>query len=102
MLVIQEDRLPGIIARTHLTLLLLVAIVAVSICVQFLVMNNGVGIDDGVRDKIFYPFFTTKTVGKGTGLGLTISYGVVQNHGGEILAESRKGHGSTFRIKLPI
>jgi len=41
-------------------------------------------------------------VGEGTGLGLAISYGIVQNHGGEIIAESGKGNGSTFRIRLPM
>ncbi|MFZ5995960.1 MAG: ATP-binding protein [Nitrospirota bacterium] len=69
---------------------------------EIAISDNGVGIEEGVRDKIFYPFFTTKTVGEGTGLGLAISYGIVQNHGGEILAESRKGHGSTFRVRLPL
>ncbi len=66
------------------------------------ISDNGIGIDDDVRKKMFYPFFTTKVVGEGTGLGLAISYGIVQNHGGEIIAESRKEHGSTFRIRLPI
>ncbi|OGR00725.1 MAG: hypothetical protein A2511_14005 [Deltaproteobacteria bacterium RIFOXYD12_FULL_50_9] len=66
------------------------------------ISDNGIGIDDEIKGKIFYPFFTTKAVGEGTGLGLAISYGIVQNHGGEIIAESRKGHGSTFRIRLPL
>jgi len=66
------------------------------------ISDNGIGIKDEIKDKIFYPFFTTKTVGEGTGLGLAISYGIVQNHGGEIIAESGKEHGSTFRIRLPL
>ncbi|MBI5204076.1 MAG: HAMP domain-containing protein [Nitrospirae bacterium] len=66
------------------------------------ISDNGIGIEDAVKDKIFYPFFTTKAVGEGTGLGLAISYGIVQNHGGEIIAESGKEHGSTFRIRLPL
>jgi two-component system NtrC family sensor kinase len=66
------------------------------------ISDTGAGIDDEIKDKIFYPFFTTKAVGEGTGLGLAISYGIVQNHGGELLAESRKGQGSTFRIRLPL
>ena len=66
------------------------------------ISDNGIGIEDEIKDKIFYPFFTTKAVGEGTGLGLAISYGIVQNHGGEILAESGKEHGSTFRIRLPL
>jgi signal transduction histidine kinase len=66
------------------------------------ISDNGIGIEDEIKDKIFYPFFTTKAVGEGTGLGLAISYGIVQNHGGEIIAESGKEHGSTFRIRLPL
>lgn len=66
------------------------------------ISDTGVGIDDKIKDKIFYPFFTTKAVGEGTGLGLAISYGIVQNHGGELLAESRKGQGSTFTVRLPL
>lgn len=66
------------------------------------ISDNGIGIKDEIKDKIFYPFFTTKAVGEGTGLGLAISYGIVQNHGGEIIAESGKGNGSTFRIRLPM
>jgi len=68
--------------------------------------DNCIGIKDEIKDKIFYLFFTTKAVGEGTGLGLalnhTIIIGIVQNHGGEIIAESGKEHGSTFRIKLPL
>ncbi len=66
------------------------------------ISDSGKGIDEGIRDKIFYPFFTTKAVGEGTGLGLAISYGIIQNHGGEIVAECSKGNGSTFRIRLPM
>ncbi|MBI5633825.1 MAG: HAMP domain-containing protein [Nitrospirae bacterium] len=66
------------------------------------ISDNGIGIADEIKDKIFYPFFTTKAVGEGTGLGLAISYGIVQNHGGEIFAESGKEQGSTFRIRLPM
>ena len=69
---------------------------------EICISDNGIGIEDGIKDKIFYPFFTTKAVGEGTGLGLAISYGIVQNHGGEIIAESGKGNGSTFRIRLPM
>lgn len=70
--------------------------------VEVAVSDTGCGIDDDIKTKIFYPFFTTKAVGEGTGLGLAISYGIVQNHGGEILVQSRKGQGSTFRIRLPM
>lgn len=70
--------------------------------VEIAVSDTGCGMDDGIKDKIFYPFFTTKRVGEGTGLGLAISYSIIQNHGGEIIVESQKGHGSTFMIRLPI
>ncbi|MEW6108795.1 MAG: ATP-binding protein [Nitrospirota bacterium] len=69
--------------------------------IEISISDNGIGIEDEIKDKIFYPFFTTKSVGEGTGLGLAISYGIIQNHEGEIVVESRKGHGSTFRIRLP-
>lgn len=69
---------------------------------EIAISDNGAGIDEGIKDRIFYPFFTTKAVGEGTGLGLAISYGIVQNHGGEIIAESSKGEGSAFMIRLPM
>ena len=53
------------------------------------------------RQRIFEPFFTTKPAGHGTGLGLSVSYGIVQAHGGSIEVESQVGSGSVFRIFLP-
>ncbi|MCK5488317.1 MAG: PAS domain-containing sensor histidine kinase, partial [Desulfobacterales bacterium] len=52
--------------------------------------------------RIFDPFFTTKSTGEGTGLGLSVSYGIIKNHDGEILVESRRGKGSTFTVVLPV
>ncbi|GAB4410167.1 MAG: hypothetical protein OHK0032_05840 [Thermodesulfovibrionales bacterium] len=66
------------------------------------VTDTGCGIDEGIKDKIFYPFFTTKRVGEGTGLGLAISYSIIQNHGGDISVESKRGEGSRFIIRLPL
>ncbi len=70
--------------------------------VEVFVKDTGKGIDPGDREKIFEPFFTTKTVGQGSGLGLWVSYGIVQSFGGGIEVESEPGRGSTFKIKLPI
>ena len=66
------------------------------------VSDDGAGIAPGDRDKVFDPFFTTKPIGKGTGLGLTISYGIVKDHGGTIDFESTPGLGSRFFVRLPV
>ncbi|MCX6142923.1 MAG: ATP-binding protein [Ignavibacteriales bacterium] len=70
--------------------------------VEVLVKDTGKGIAPDDREKIFEPFFTTKAVGKGTGLGLWVSYGIVQSFGGDIEVDSDLGRGSTFKIQLPI
>jgi signal transduction histidine kinase len=64
--------------------------------------DDGPGVPDDVQPKIFDPFFTTKDVGKGTGLGLTVAYAIVQEHGGRIRLESRPGGGASFFIELPV
>jgi two-component system NtrC family sensor kinase len=66
------------------------------------VNDDGPGIPDDLQPKIFDPFFTTKEVGKGTGLGLTVAYAIVQEHGGRIRLESRPNKGASFYVELPV
>jgi CheY-like chemotaxis protein len=64
--------------------------------------DDGPGIPPEVQPKIFDPFFTTKDVGQGTGLGLTVAYAIVQEHGGHIRVETRPGVGTSFFVELPV
>lgn len=66
------------------------------------IKDNGKGIPLSIIDKIFNPFFTTKGVGKGTGLGLWVSYGIIESIRGKILVDSKVNYGSTFTIEIPI
>ncbi|HMC98640.1 MAG TPA: HAMP domain-containing sensor histidine kinase, partial [Ferruginibacter sp.] len=71
--------------------------------VTITIKDNGTGIPQKVVDKIFQPFFTTKPVGEGTGLGLSMSYEIItKGHGGELKVETKEGEGATFIINLPI
>jgi signal transduction histidine kinase len=70
----------------------------VKICIR----DNGNGIPESIRDKLFTPFFTTKPAGQGTGLGLSISYDIiVQKHNGEITFETEEGGFTEFTVLLP-
>ena len=62
------------------------------------VKDNGPGIPDKIKDKIFQPFFTTKSTGEGTGLGLSLSYDIVKAHGGGLTVTTNKENGTEFII----
>ena len=69
--------------------------------IQILVKDDGKGIEQKNLSKIFDPFFTTKPVGQGTGLGLSVGYGIIKRHQGNISVESINGKGTIFTISLP-
>jgi C4-dicarboxylate-specific signal transduction histidine kinase len=69
--------------------------------VAVVVEDNGIGMSEEVKDKLFEPFFTTKEIGKGTGLGVSISYGIIKDYQGSIEVESRVGRGTSFTLKFP-
>jgi signal transduction histidine kinase len=66
------------------------------------IADTGSGIPEENLQRLFEPFFTTKPVGKGTGIGLSLSYGIVQAHGGKIGVASKPGEGTVFRVELPV
>jgi signal transduction histidine kinase len=66
------------------------------------IVDHGDGMSEGVSSRIFEPFFTTKEVGEGTGLGLSVTYGIVREHGGWIAVDSAIGTGSRFTVHLPV
>jgi signal transduction histidine kinase len=66
------------------------------------VWDNGPGVEESIKGRIFEPFYSTKRTGEGTGLGLAVSYGIVQEHGGEISLESEQGDWTRFTVYLPL
>lgn len=70
--------------------------------VEIRIGDNGIGMDEEVKQRIFEPFYTTKDVGKGTGLGLSIVYKILQNHKAKLQLESEPKKGSIFRLHIPI
>jgi signal transduction histidine kinase len=69
--------------------------------VRLVVTDNGEGIPPENLAKIFHPFFTTKPEGKGVGLGLAVTYGIIEAHGGDVEVASKVGEGTTFTVSLP-
>jgi signal transduction histidine kinase len=69
--------------------------------IEITVSDNGNGIPDELKSKIFQPFFTTKPSGQGTGLGLSISYDIINAHNGDLKIETKKGEYTSFTIQLP-
>jgi signal transduction histidine kinase len=69
--------------------------------VEISIKDNGMGIPDSVKEKIFQPFFTTKPTGQGTGLGLSLAYDIIKSHGGKLEVTSTEGEGTEFIIQLP-
>ncbi|HSF45838.1 MAG TPA: HAMP domain-containing sensor histidine kinase, partial [Chitinophagaceae bacterium] len=82
--------------------LVTVKTISVRDAIRIEVIDNGNGINEQIKDKIFQPFFTTKPTGEGTGLGLSISYEIItKGHGGRMWVESKEGHGSSFIVEIP-
>jgi signal transduction histidine kinase len=69
------------------------------VCIS--IRDNGLGISENIKQKIFQPFFTTKPTGEGTGLGLSLSYDIIKAHGGEIIVDTKQGEYTEFRVTLP-
>jgi signal transduction histidine kinase len=66
-----------------------------------IIADNGIGMNEEVQKRIFEPFYTTKEVGEGTGLGMSITYGIIEKHQGKIRVNSKLGEGTSFEIQLP-
>ncbi len=69
--------------------------------IEVIIHDTGKGIESSALEKIFEPFYTTKTTGQGTGLGLWVSYGIVKSFGGDVFVESVLEKGSTFTVSFP-
>jgi two-component system NtrC family sensor kinase len=70
--------------------------------IRITITDTGPGIPESMQKKVFDPFYTTKSTGKGTGLGLWISYSIIEKMGGKLALQSKEGQGASFTITLPI
>lgn len=93
----EDIYLPTVTVKTSL-----VKSAAGGLLAQVSIADNGPGIPESIKDKIFQPFFTTKPTGQGTGLGLSLSYDIIKAHGGEISVDSTVGKGTVFTLSLPV
>ncbi len=97
---IKDGRLPPEAYRKKLAIA--VSYDAPQQCIKAVFSDNGTGISSEQQRRIFEPFFTTKEVGKGSGLGLSITYGIIESHKARIELESQQGSGATFTVSLPV
>jgi PAS domain S-box-containing protein len=79
-----------------------VALAADGFVARITIEDNGPGMNEETRTRIFEPFYTTKPLGSGTGLGMAITYGIIQGHHGDVTVQSAPGRGTTFAISLPL
>ena len=70
--------------------------------VSWIIKDTGLGMEEKIKRQAFLPFFTTKDIGEGTGLGLAVVHGIVSSHGGTLKLESERGKGTTFEIRFPV
>lgn len=95
----SEDYKPTVIVKTR-SIMSSSPLLAGQTGVEISVFDNGSGIPDSIKEKIFQPFFTTKPTGSGTGLGLSLSYDIAKAHGGELKVNSKEGEGTEFTLSL--
>ncbi|HBQ20001.1 MAG TPA: hypothetical protein DEF51_55700, partial [Myxococcales bacterium] len=69
--------------------------------VRLSVRDRGIGLDEEAKRRLFEPFFTTKDVGEGTGLGLSVVHGIVEEHGGKVAVAEAEGGGTVFTVTIP-
>jgi signal transduction histidine kinase len=96
----KEEGVPSGLQLIPYTPMVIVKTTKLHNTIEIRVTDNGTGIPQHIKEKIFQPFFTTKPTGQGTGLGLSLAYDIVKAHGGELKVESEEGKGSSFIIEI--